>query len=58
MPIRAALEWLIQNCPEYKEIQIDEDNLAQYPSDCGNIDFQTLDEEVEDGGKKKDKDCV
>ena len=28
---REALEWLIKNCPDYREIQIDENNLAQYP---------------------------
>ena len=40
------MEWLIKNNPDYKETQIDEDNLAQYPSDGGNIDLQTFEDEV------------
>ena len=32
--IRAALEWLIANCEDYRDIIIDEKNLAQYPSDA------------------------
>ena len=42
--IRAALEWLIKNCPDYKDIKIDEENLAQYPSNGGKIDIQTFEE--------------
>ena len=45
--IREALVWLIKNCPDYKEIQIDEDSLAQYPSEGGSINIQIIDEEVE-----------
>ena len=51
--IREALEWLIKNCLDYREIQIDENNLATYPSEGGNINIQTIDEEIEEMERKK-----
>ena len=49
--IRAALEWLIANCEDYKEITINEENLAQYPSDS-NIELPSVEEVEEETGKK------
>ena len=49
--IRAALEWLIANCDDYKEIKISEENLAQYPSDT-NIDLPSVEEAEEETDKK------
>ena len=45
--IRRALEWLIKNCPDYKDITIDEDNLAEYPEETGDIDIPTCTDEDE-----------
>ena len=54
--IRAALEWLIANCEDYKEIKINEENLAQYPSDS-NIQLPSVEEAKEEiGQKSKDVD--
>ena len=50
--IREAFEWLIKNCPDFKEIQIDEDTLAQSPLEGGKIDLQQLDD-IEESEKKK-----
>ena len=45
--IRKALEWLKKNCPDYKEVAIDEETLAQYPTETGNIEIPTfIDEEL------------
>ena len=44
--IKQALEWLIANCPDYHGIKINEENLAQYPSDTGDIDFPSCSDEV------------
>ena len=53
--IRTALNWLIKNCPDYKEIEIDEENLSKYPSEGGNIDIPTYeDEAVEENGQSVD----
>ena len=46
-----------QKLPDYKEIPIDKDNLAQYPSKGGNIEIQTFAWENEESRNKKDKDC-
>ena len=49
--IRAALEWLIAHCEDYKDIKINEANLAQYPSDT-NIELPSVDEAVDESDKK------
>ena len=43
--IRIALEWLIASNPDYKEIKINEENLAQYPSDTNDIKLPTYSDE-------------
>ena len=54
--IRTALEWLIANCEDYKDIKINEANLAQYPSDT-NIELPSVDE-TEDENDKKSKTAI
>ena len=49
--IRAALEWLIANCEDYRDITINEENLAHYTSD-GDIELPTVDEVVDENNKK------
>ena len=43
--IRQALEWLIENCPDYQHIKINEENLAQYPTETDDIDIPTCSKE-------------
>ena len=50
--IRTALEWLIAHCEDYRDIKINEENLAQYPSDTGDIELPSVDEAVDEKDKK------
>ena len=45
--IRTALEWLIAHCEDYRDIKINEENLAQYPSGTGEIELPFVDEAVD-----------
>ena len=45
------MEWLIRFSDDYRDIKINEKNLAQYPSDA-DIELSTVDEAVEENDKK------
>ena len=47
----AVLEWLIANCEDYRDITINEENLARYASD-GDIELPTVDEAKDEKEKK------
>ena len=49
--IRAALEWLIAHCEDYRDIKISEENLAQYSSNA-EIELPTVNEAVDETDKK------
>ena len=48
--IRAALEWLIAHCEDYKDIKINEANLAQHPTDS-NIELPSVDDAEDENDK-------
>ena len=45
------MEWWITQCKDYKDIKINEANLAQYPSDT-NIKLPSVDEAADENDKK------
>ena len=48
--IRVALEWLIAHCEDYKDIKINEANLAQHPTDS-NIELPSVDDAEDENDK-------